>query len=595
MGTEEIEIEFIENAPSMAMSPLKTQGKIGAEILDSHIYEDHGNPHQAALDINADGRVSASTWAAVFFLGMTFLPSITFSLSTFVPVATTVVLKLQGNTNNVNWLAGGWSVSGSVAFAIAGQLSDYMGRKQVVVTGQVFLLIGHLVGATAQGLNQIIAAMVIIGAGTGTVFVIYASISEILPNKWRPFGIASPEFLLCVVGSFGPVMARKLTQDVTWRWIFIIGEIIGLIATAGTLIFYKPPRRTFQDRTKLQVLSELDYLGIFLYAAGVTLFLLGLGWPGITYPWKSAAVIVPITLGGILFLCTFVWDFRGRVGRPLFPYRLMGRFREFTSLLIINFASGLAHIALANFVPQQIQLVFTSDPTLAGWFNTPAGLGTFIGGFVLGSLARKLKHFPQQLLIANAIQALGCGLLAIATPDRIPAGLVIQGIANAPFAWTLVLSYTTAGLHVPQRDIGLALGLLGASRYLGGAIGSTLFNTILRARAAKSIPMRVLAAVEPLDFPLPRVGGLIAALTSGNAASLAAYPENVVAAGKLAVRWGYSDALAYVWYASIPFCVIACVACLFVLDPSPYLTNHTAVVTSDTALANKKSEAKGSV
>ena len=78
---------------------------------------------------------------------------------------------MQGTTNNVNWLAGGWSLSGSVAFAVAGQLSDYLGRKQVVLTGQALLLIGHLVGATAQSLNQIIAAMVILGAGTGIVFV----------------------------------------------------------------------------------------------------------------------------------------------------------------------------------------------------------------------------------------------------------------------------------------------------------------------------------------------------------------------------------------------------------------------------------------
>lgn len=418
-------------------------------------------------------------------------------------------------------------------------------------------------------------------------FRAYASISEILPNKWRPFGIASPEFLLCVIGSFGPLIARRLTQNVTWRWIFIMGEIVGLISTVGTLLFYKPPSRTFQDRTKRQVLYELDYLGIFLYAAGVTLVLLGLGWPGTMYPWKSAAVIAPLVLGGILFLCTFAWDFSGRVARPLFPYRLLGRFREFTSLLIINFSSGLAHIALASFVPLQIQLVFTSDPTLAGWYNTPSGLGTFIGGFILGSMAPKIKHLPLQLLIANAIQALCCGLLAIATPNNIPAGLVLQAIANIPFAWTLVLSYTTASLHVPQRDIGLALGLLGASRYLGGAIGSTVFHTILNATAPKTIRKRVLAAVEPLNFPLSRVGGLIAALSSGNPARLAAYPANVVAAGELAVRWGYSDALVYVWYASIPFCVIACVACLFVLDPSPYFTNHTAVLTSDTALANQ--------
>ena len=419
------------------------------------------------------------------------------------------------------------------------------------------------------------------------VFRIYASISEILPNKWRSFGIASPEFLLCVIGTFGPLTARKLTQEVTWRWLFIIGDVIALIATTGTIIFYKPPSRIFSDRTKRQVLYELDYVGIFLYAAGVTVFLLGLGWPGTRYAWNSPAVIAPITLGGLLFLSTFAWDFSGHAKRPLFPYRLFSNFRQFSSLLMINFSSGLAHIALANFIPEQIQLVYTSDPTTAGWYNTPAGVGTLIGGFVLGSLVPRIRHLPLQLFVANAIQTLCCGLLAIATPNRIPAGLVLQGLANIPFAWTLVLSYTTAGLHVPQRDIGLALGLLGSCRYLGGAIGSTLFNTILRARAPGCIKTRVLAAVEPLNFPLSLVAGLVAAITSGKTAPLAAYPANIVAVARVAVRWGYSDALAYVWYASIPFCVIACAACLFVSDPSPYFTNHTAVVTTEKPLVGK--------
>lgn len=148
-----------------------TRGKIGEESLDPHIFDDHGDPHQAALDANTDGKVTLKTWAAVFFLGVTFMSSLNFTLNSFIPVATTVAMEIQGSVDNVNWIAGGWSLGGSVAFAIAGQLSDLLGRKHVVLVGQGFLLVGHLVGASAQTFNQIIAAMVLLGVGTGITFV----------------------------------------------------------------------------------------------------------------------------------------------------------------------------------------------------------------------------------------------------------------------------------------------------------------------------------------------------------------------------------------------------------------------------------------
>lgn len=76
-------------------------------------------------------------------------------------------IELQGSTVNTNWLAAGWSLAGSVAFAIAGQLSDYFGRKHILLFGQILLIIGHIVAASAQSVNQGIAGMAIIGAGTG--------------------------------------------------------------------------------------------------------------------------------------------------------------------------------------------------------------------------------------------------------------------------------------------------------------------------------------------------------------------------------------------------------------------------------------------
>lgn len=145
---------------------------VGREKLDPHIHDDRGDPHRAALDdINPNDKVTLSTWAAVFFIASTYQSSITCTILLVFPILIPIALQLEGNTNNVNWMASGWSLAGAVAFAIAGQLSDYFGRRNVILLGQILLIAGHIIGATAQSVNQVISAMVILGFGTGTSFV----------------------------------------------------------------------------------------------------------------------------------------------------------------------------------------------------------------------------------------------------------------------------------------------------------------------------------------------------------------------------------------------------------------------------------------
>ena len=75
--------------------------------LDPHIYDDHGNPHQAALENVDNAKVTKSTWAAVFFLGFTFQPSLSFTILCVFPILVPIALELQGSTMNVNWMASG--------------------------------------------------------------------------------------------------------------------------------------------------------------------------------------------------------------------------------------------------------------------------------------------------------------------------------------------------------------------------------------------------------------------------------------------------------------------------------------------------------
>ena len=91
------------------------------------------------------------------------------------------------------------------------------------------------------------------------------------------------------------------------------------------------------------------------------------------------------------------------------------------------------------------------------------------------------------------------------------------------------------------------------------------------------MPARVVTAVVPLGYPVADIPSLIAALSSRSAAELKVIAPGVVNAATEAMRGGYSDAFNVTWLVSIPFGVVALVTAIFVRDPSPYFTPHTAV------------------
>jgi MFS family permease len=111
--------------------------------------------------------------------------------------------------------------------------------------------------------------------------------------------------------TFGPIMARKLVQSgLGWRWCYYINIIAVGLGVVLLFLFYNPPNFELlhERKTKRQLLKQLDYLGIFLWTAGLTIFLMGISWGGTVYPWKSAAVISSIVIGFALLVVLFIWE-----------------------------------------------------------------------------------------------------------------------------------------------------------------------------------------------------------------------------------------------------------------------------------------------
>jgi MFS family permease len=74
-------------------------------------------------------------------MGLSYVPAISAGLLLPTGILQQIGQQL-GDTENIIWIPGGWSVASAVAFSIAGGLSDVFGRRWVLMAGQLFTLIG---------------------------------------------------------------------------------------------------------------------------------------------------------------------------------------------------------------------------------------------------------------------------------------------------------------------------------------------------------------------------------------------------------------------------------------------------------------------
>lgn len=75
------------------------------------------------------------------FMGLSYVAAISCGLVLVTGILAQIGTAL-GDTENIVWIPGGWSIASAVSFSIAGGFSDIFGRRYVLISGQVITLIG---------------------------------------------------------------------------------------------------------------------------------------------------------------------------------------------------------------------------------------------------------------------------------------------------------------------------------------------------------------------------------------------------------------------------------------------------------------------
>jgi predicted MFS family arabinose efflux permease len=125
----------------------------------------------------------------------------------------------------------------------SGGLSDRFGRKIILIPTTIFFCITSWFSGFAQGVVQMFFARGLMGIGQGAVLP--ASIATILmestPSR-RGFNFGLQQALApLIAGGIGPILVTQLTRVMSWREVFFVVGIPGLVIAAILFFAMREP------------------------------------------------------------------------------------------------------------------------------------------------------------------------------------------------------------------------------------------------------------------------------------------------------------------------------------------------------------------
>jgi EmrB/QacA subfamily drug resistance transporter len=372
---------------------------------------------------------------------------------------------------DLTWVVNAYMIAFASFLLLAGRLGDLAGRKKVFLLGlAVFTAASALCGFAGSQAMLIVARFAQgFGGAIASSAVLALIVTEFPSPVERVKAMSAYMFTSTAGGSLGLIAGGALTQSLDWHWIFFVNVPIGVIALwAGTVLI--------NETEGLGLRKGIDVVGSLLITGALMLIVYAIVTSA-DQGWGSAHTLVfggsgVILAGGFLY-----WE--DRVGNPIFPLWIL----RLRSLIGASFVRGLIVTGwFGSFFLGALYLerVLHYDALQTGLAFLPMTLTVLV--LSLGIVARLMARFgPLPIIVSGTLlTALGLTLLAQAGPDERYFPLVIASFIALGLSGGLSMLplLTVAMSEVPERDAGLASGIVNVSMYVAAALGIAILGTL---------------------------------------------------------------------------------------------------------------------
>ena len=405
--------------------------------------------------------------------------------STVVATAMPTIVGQLGGLEHYSWVFSAFMLASTTAVPLYGKLSDIYGRRKLYASAMALFLVGSVWCGLANSMTSLIFARALQGVGAGGIMPLaFILIGEMFTLKQRAKMQGLFSGVWGVSSIVGPLLGGFLVDQLSWRWIFYINVIPGLIAAALVGFAWRDQKQHGQER------PAVDYAGAALLTVSVVMLLLGLMGSG-TSSWILIA-------GAILLFIALVWVER-RAADPVLPLSLFGD-RLFATATAHGVFTGWALFGSVSFIPLFVQSVMGTSATQAGITLTPLLMG-WVTASIIGTRIMLSVGYRRLGVFGTAVFTVGAFLMSQAGMNTSQTSLMVfvtlMGIGMGLSIPAYLIAVQTS---VSRRQLGTATSTLQFSRSIGGTLGVSVMGAALSARLASSQlnPELVRQLLDPL-------------------------------------------------------------------------------------------------
>ena len=352
------------------------------------------------------------------------------------PLFPSMMKDLQLNYQDLGNIVGALGLAWGIFAVVAGGLSDRVGRRPVLIPALVgFSLLSGFSGM-ASGLASLIVIRALMGMTEGSFCpTSFATTNDASKPSRRGFNLGLQQSTFPLFGlALGPIVATQLLAVTSWRWIFVLVAIPGLILAVLIARTIREPASASSAREQRAPLSELlkhrnvplGMLALFCAMSGI--FTISAMIPNylVDYLKLSTAqmgfVTSAIGFGGFAGQLALpgVSDIVGRkliavlgfIVGALFLYAFMQTGPSPGTLFVLLFVACFCCFGLLGLITGPIAAEAAPRGLVSSTAGIIIGSGEIFGGGIAPSLAGAVaQHFGLQHTLTMALSGLSIGIV----------------------------------------------------------------------------------------------------------------------------------------------------------------------------------------
>jgi EmrB/QacA subfamily drug resistance transporter len=378
---------------------------------------------------------------------------------------------LHFSQGNLTWVINGYLITFGGLLLLAGRMGDLVGRKKVFLAGLVLFTLSSIVCGVADSQAMLIGARLVQGVGGAVASsVILAIIVTEFPERAdQAKAMGMYAFVSAGGGSIGLLAGGALTQSLSWHWIFFVNVPIGVFAfVLGSMLIV--------ENRGIGLSGGVDVLGSILITLATMLGAFAIVKSS-EYGLFSARTL-GVGSASLLLLAAFL-TLEARLENPIMPLRIL-RLRTLMGSSLVRGLLVTGMFSAFFLGALYLERVLGYDAIDTGLAFMPLTIAIAI--MSIGVSARLVERFGAVATLAGGLVGIIVGLLLLSQAGVHAGyfpGLFFAFLALGLGAGASFLPLLTMGMaDAPQRDAGLASGIINVSVQLFGAIGLATLGTI---------------------------------------------------------------------------------------------------------------------